>query len=380
MGTLTFYLIAGEASGDRLGAALMRGLVAEHGDVRFVGIGGPLMAAQGLVSLFPMRELSIFGIVEVLPKLRHLLRRRDQTVADILARKPDALITIDSPGFCLRVAAQVRPDFSGKIIHYVAPSVWAWKPGRAAKMAAYVDHVLALLPFEPPYMTQAGMTCDFVGHPVVAEPAVSADEQAAFRARYGKHPVALLPGSRMSEITRLGPVFLSVAARLHASHPELRFVLPVAASHLLAPLQEMLPPKLPVTLLQPSSPHEKNIAFAACDLALAASGTVSIELAKAATPMVIGYKTNALTAWIMRRAMLAPSFTLVNLLTDSHAVPEFEPRTCTEDNLYRAMAELLEDPAKRAAQVAIGQQAMKALGQGGADPGLRAARSVLAVI
>ncbi len=375
MGALKVYLVAGEASGDRLGAALMRGLKAEADEnIEFYGVGGPLMQAEGLASLFDMAELSVFGLLEVLPKYRHLKRRLEETAEDILARAPDALITIDSPGFTLRLAARVRAAFKGRIIHYVAPSVWAWKPRRAGKMAAHVDHVLALLPFEPPLMQAAGMSCDFVGHPVVAESPPAPEAVAKLQA--GGPLITLLPGSRMGEITRLAPIFFAVARQLAGY----RFAIPVAGAHLLEPLEKMLAESgLEAELILPET-GLKTAAFAASELALAASGTVSIELAAVGTPMVIGYKTNWLTAAIMRRAMLAPSFTLVNLLTDSKAVPEFEPRDCTVENLLGAMRRLLDDPAARAAQVEIGQQAIKALGKGGEDPGLRAARSVLSVI
>ncbi len=375
MGALRLYLVAGEASGDRLGAALMRGLKAEASDnIEFYGVGGPLMQAEGLTSLFDMNELAIFGLLEVLPKYLSLKRRLEETAQDVFTKAPDALITIDSPGFCLRLAARVRGSFGGKIIHYVAPSVWAWKPGRAAKMAAHVDHVLALLPFEPPYMQAAGMSCDFVGHPVVSEPAPDADAVAKLKSNGPL--ITLLPGSRLGEITRLAPIFFKVARQLEGY----RFAIPVAGAHLVEPLEQMLADSaLEAELILPET-GLKTAVFKASELALAASGTVSIELAAVGTPMVIGYKTNWLTAAIMRRAMLAPSFTLVNLLTESKAVPEFEPRNCTVENLHKAIRELLDDPSARAAQIAIGQQAIVALGKGGADPGLRAARSALSVI
>lgn len=223
-GPLKLFLIAGEPSGDRLGAALMAGLTS-LGQVDFTGIGGPLMQAEGMPSLFPMEELSVMGIAEVLPKYFPLKRRIRQAAKAVLASGAKALITIDSPDFCLRVAGLVkaaRPDF--RTIHYVAPSVWAWRPGRAARMARVIDHVLALLPFEPPYMTAAGMTCDFVGHPVVAEPLASDAERAGFT---GKGPLLLaLPGSRRGEVTRLAPVFGEVVARLKSRHPDLRVALP----------------------------------------------------------------------------------------------------------------------------------------------------------
>jgi lipid-A-disaccharide synthase len=374
VGALRIYLVAGEASGDRLGAALMQGLKAEASEnIEFYGVGGPLMQAEGLTSLFDMNELAIFGLLEVLPKYIPLKRRLEQTAADVLSRAPDALVTIDSPGFCLRLAARVRTEFKGKIIHYVAPSVWAWKPNRAEKMAAHVDHVLALLPFEPPYMHAAGMSCDFVGHPVVAEAPPSPKVVAKLQA--DGPLITLLPGSRLGEITRLAPVFFAVARQLKGY----RFAIPVAGAHLVEPLERMLAESgLEAALILPET-GLKTAVFAASTLALAASGTVSIELAAVGTPMVIGYKTNWLTAEIMRRAMLAPSFTLVNLLTQSKAVPEFAPKDCTVENLTKAMRELLENPTARAAQVAVGEQAIIALGKGGEDPGLRAARSVLSV-
>ncbi len=375
MGALRLYLVAGEASGDRLGAALMRGLKAEAAEnIEFYGVGGPLMQAEGLDSLFDMNELAIFGLLEVLPKYLPLKRRLEETARDVLAKAPDALITIDSPGFCLRLAARVCAEFKGKIIHYVAPSVWAWKPGRAVKMAAHVDHVLALLPFEPPYMEAAGMSCDFVGHPVVAE--APPNPETVAKLQENGPLITLLPGSRMGEITRLAPIFFAVARQLTGY----RFAIPVAGPHLMEPLEQMLADSgLEADLILPET-GLKTAVFAASELALAASGTVSIELAAVGTPMVIGYKTNALTAAIMRRAMLAPSFTLVNLLTESKAVPEFEPKDCTVENLLSAMRGLLEDPATRSAQIFVGKLAIEALGKGGVDPGLRAARSVLSVI
>ncbi len=229
--TLAFFLIAGEPSGDRLGAALMAGLKTLHPGVTFAGIGGPAMAEEGLTSLFPMEELSIMGLVEVLPKYLHLKRRIRETAGAALKANPAALITIDSPDFTLRVAGLVKAaNPQMKTIHYVAPSVWAWRPGRAAKMAKVIDHVLALLPFEPPYMTEAGMTCDFVGHPVTAEPVATPEQAQAFRAAHGIAPeaplIAALPGSRKGEVTRLIPPFGETLAQVAAGHPDLRVVLP----------------------------------------------------------------------------------------------------------------------------------------------------------
>ena len=193
------FLVAGELSGDRLGGALMEGLRQLVPDVEFAGVGGPLMAAQGLESLFPMDELSVMGIAEVLPKYRHLVKRMHQTADAALDWQPEVMVTIDSPDFCLRVAREVKAKSDLRCVHYVAPSVWAWRPKRAQKMAKHVDQVLALLPFEPPYMEAVGLRCDFVGHPVVTEPVATETEVAAFRQKHGIGDAPLLlalPGSR----------------------------------------------------------------------------------------------------------------------------------------------------------------------------------------
>jgi lipid-A-disaccharide synthase len=374
VGALRLYLIAGEPSGDRLGAALMAGLKALSPAVEFHGIGGPLMQAEGMVSLFPMEELSIMGLVEVLPKYRALKRRIAEAAADALAAQPAALITIDSPDFCLRVAAlvkQARPDL--RTIHYVAPSVWAWRPGRATKMARHIDHVLALLPFEPPYMQAAGMTCDFVGHPVVSEPLASPEERAVMA---GEGPLLLaLPGSRKGEVSRLCPVFGATIARLKEHHPTLRVALPTVRG--VEPLVRDLTRDWAVAPQIITDAAPKRAAFALADVALAASGTVSLELAANACPMVIAYDMNRLTLWLMRRAARVDTVTLVNLVSETRVVPEFIGARCQPDLIALALEALLADPS---GQTQAMQVTMQRLGQGGEAPGLRAARSVLAAL
>jgi lipid-A-disaccharide synthase len=380
VGPVTVYLVAGEASGDRLGAALMAGLRTLSPGVAFRGIGGPLMQAEGMASLFPMDELSVMGIAEVLPKYRHLKRRIAQTAEDVLAAAPAALVTIDSPDFGLRVAARVRAGNPAiRTIHYVAPSVWAWRPGRAAKMARVIDHVLALLPFEPPYMTAAGMTCDFVGHPVVTEPRATPAEIAAFRARLGGGPVILaLPGSRRGEITRLAPVIGGVLAQVKARHPDARVVLPTLRA--VAGLVAALTADWPIRPLIVETPTDRRAAFAAADVALAASGTVSLELAAVGVPMVIAYDMHPVTMWLMRRMALIDTVTLVNLVSDTRVVPEFLGPRCRPDLIAPALLDLLEDGTARDAQRAAMAVTMERLGAGGEPPGLRAARSVLQAI
>ena len=375
------FLIAGEASGDALGAALMAGMKTLAPGVEFHGIGGPKMEAEGLQSLFPMEELSVMGLVEVLPKYRQLKRRIAEATAAVTTLKPDALITIDSPDFCLRVARLVRAADPGQFItHYVAPTVWAWRPGRAAKMAGAVNHVLALFPFEPPYMEAAGMSCDFVGHPVVAERRGTADEALAFRDTHAigpDQPVLLcLPGSRKGEVSRLAPRFEEAIARLRDREPDLRVVLPTVEG--VAGLVRDLAARWKVAPLVVETAEDKRAAFAAADLALAASGTVSLELAANHVPMVIAHDFNRLTWWMMKRAALIDTVTLVNIVSDTRAVPEYLGPACQPGPIANALMALIDDKDARERQFVAMALTMERLGAGGEAPGLRAARSVLA--
>ncbi|OYU40503.1 MAG: lipid-A-disaccharide synthase [Pseudorhodobacter sp. PARRP1] len=379
MKPLSLYLLAGEPSGDRLGAALMAGLKSLHPNIIFQGIGGPLMQAEGLNSLFPMEELSIMGLAEVLPRYFHLKRRIREAAAAALAAQPDALITIDSPDFCLRVAKIVKTANPAlRTIHYVAPSVWAWRPGRAAKMAKVIDHVLALLPFEPPYMTAAGMSCDFVGHPVVAEPLATPTEIAQLDGPPSEKPgplILTLPGSRRGEVSRLAPVIGETLALIKAKHPHARVALPTVRG-----VEALVRDLTAAWAIQPqiiTDPALKRAAFAAADVAIAASGTVSLELAANTCPMVIAYDMHPLTLWLMRRAALIDTVTLVNLVSDTRVVPEFIGENCRAEQIAPAVLNLLDHPQ---AQTEAMHLTMQRLGQGGESPGLRAAKSVLSVL
>ncbi|RLK10543.1 lipid-A-disaccharide synthase [Ruegeria conchae] len=377
------FLVAGEPSGDRLGAALMEGLITLSPEVRFDGVGGPLMQAQGLNSRFPMSELSVMGLVEVLPKFFHLKRRIAETAQAVLDTQPDVLITIDSPDFSLRVAKLVKASSSIRTVHYVAPSVWAWRPGRADKMAKVIDHVLALLPFEPPYMERAGMECDFVGHPVVNEPIASEQDIKKFRVDHdlGDAPIVLaLPGSRRGEVERLAPIFGAALQEFLADPPSTRVVVPTVA-HMVDVVAEQVwdwpgnpivvdPRKLPSDEAQ----AQKRAAFASADLALAASGTVSLELAAQATPMVIAYNLNWLTTLIAKRMVKLDTVTLVNLVSDTRAVPECLLDDCQPLKIAAALEEVAATPDAQHEAMAI---TMERLGRGGEAPGLRAAKAVL---
>ncbi|QJF51358.1 lipid-A-disaccharide synthase [Roseobacter ponti] len=377
------FIIAGEPSGDRLGAALMAGLQELEPGVTFDGIGGDGMQAQGLTSRFPMEELSVMGIAEILPKYRALMARIRETAQAVIDTRPDVLITIDSPDFSLRVARRVKAAFDVRTVHYVAPTVWAWRPGRARKMSAFIDHVLAVLPFEPPLMTAHGMDCDFVGHPVVAERQACEQEALDFRMHHGigEAPLALvLPGSRRGEVGRLAPVFGAALGSLHRDVPDLRIVVPAAA-----PVADMVRDMagdwpVPALVLDPREQTadkaiaEKRAAFRAADVALAASGTVSLELAAARTPMVIAYNMQWLSFRIINAMALIDTVTLVNLVTDTRVVPEYLGPACTPENIAGGLRRVLAAPGD---QVAAMELTMQRLGEGGEAPGLRAARAVI---
>lgn len=377
------FIIAGEPSGDRLGGALMAGLKQLVGKVAFDGVGGLAMQAEGLQSRFPMSELSVMGLAEILPRYFDLKRRIAECAAAVLAAKPDLLITIDSPDFCLRVARLVKAQSTVRTVHYVAPTVWAWRPGRADKMAEVIDHVLALLPFEPPYMQRAGMDCDFVGHPVVSEPVASDAEIARFRQAtgLGEAPFLLaLPGSRRSEVQRLMPVFGAALTRFLEQKAGMRVVVPAAAP-VAAQVKEAAQGwgLVPVVIDPNELPAEiaaahKRAAFAGGELALAASGTVSLELAAAATPMVIAYRFHWLTWAILQRMVRVDTATLVNLVSETRTIPECLGPDCRPDTIVDALHRVAGNPD---AQLSAMKATMDRLGQGGEPPGLRAARAIL---
>ena len=377
------FLLAGEPSGDLLGARIMAGLKAEtDGAVRFAGVGGERMQAEGLQSLFPMEDLTQFGLAELLPKLPLLLRRLAQATQAILAARPDAVVTIDAPDFCNRVAARVRrANPSLRLIHCVAPNVWAWRPGRAAKLARFLDHLLALLPFEPPFFEREGLACTYIGHPMVESDAGKGDG-AAFRARHGIAPgapvLAVLPGSRHSEVSRLLGDFGAALARLAPRHPGLTVVVPTV-THVAGEVSAAAA-GWPVRTIVVRGDREKYDAFAAADAALAASGTVTLELALARVPSVIAYRIHPLTYLLYRRLIRVRFVGLVNLLADRAIVPELLQGDCTPDKLAAAVDGLLSDVAARSRQINELSNVARWLGEGEVAPSRRAAHTILAVI
>ncbi len=318
------YLISGEPSGDILGERLMESLrQLTGGRVRFAGIGGERMCGPDFESLFSMSELSHMGLAEIVPHLPALLRRMGQTVRHVESLKPDVLVTLDAPGFNLRVAKRLRAKHI-PLIHFVAPTVWAWKAWRAKEMAGYLDHLMTLLPFEPAYFEAVGLPATFVGHPVL-ESGADKGGGPSFRDRHGIDPDApllcLLPGSRMGEVTRLLPVMTQVVERLLTQIPALKLAVGVGEG--VAGLVTQAIRDWPGEVITARDEREKFDCFAATDLALAASGTVALELAMAGTPSITVYKMSPLTGWIAKRMVRVDHVNLVNILLDREAVPGF---------------------------------------------------------
>ena len=377
-GAMHVYLIAGEPSGDVLGMPLMEGIKNLAGDreVVFSGIGGPLMTGSGLESLFPMDELTVMGLAEVLPRIPNILGRIRETVDDIREKKPDVVVTIDAPDFCFRVAKRLRGT-DVKIVHYVAPSVWAWRPGRANKVAHLVDHVMCLLPFEPPYFERAGAEATFVGHSIL-ESGAGKGNGAAFRERYGinadEKVLLALPGSRMSEISRLIDVFGETIRRTTAIVGPCRVVVPTLDS--IANQVRVRTSDWDNTLIVDDM-AQKYDAFAAADAAIAASGTVSLELAMAGVPMLIGYRLSPLTAFFAKRLIRVKYASIVNLILDRPAIPEFLQENCAPAAMTPVLAGLLRSSDDRREQMTEIRTALDALKPNDEPPSVTAARVVI---
>jgi lipid-A-disaccharide synthase len=340
------------------------------------------MAEEGLRSLVPLHELAIMGIAEVLPRARRILRLVRETADRVAALQPAAVVTIDSSGFTWRVAENLRRRGERvTLIHYVAPMVWAWRKAKARKVARWYDHLMTLLPFEPAYFTALGLACSYVGHPVL-ESGADRGDGAAFRRRHGiaadAQVLCLLPGSRRGEVNRLLPIYRRTVIALRQRHPRLTIVLPTI--ELVADAVGAATRAWPVPVTIVHGLAEKYAAFAASDLALAASGTVALELAMAGLPAVIAYKMNPITGFLARRIVKTRFVNLVNVILDRLVVPELLLEECTADRLSSALDALLDDAAARAVQVAGYRESLARLGRGGTAPSLRAADTVLAIM
>ncbi|TWC43183.1 lipid-A-disaccharide synthase [Pseudomonas sp. SJZ079] len=337
---LRVALVAGEASGDILGAGLMQALKARHTHVEFIGVGGPLMQAEGLNSYFPMERLAVMGLVEVLGRLPELLARRKRLIRTLIAAKPDVFIGIDAPDFNLNVELTLRRA-GIKTVHYVSPSVWAWRQKRVLKIRQACDLMLTLFPFEAQFYDAHKVPVRFVGHPLADAIPVQADRRAAravLDLPLDSPVVALMPGSRGGEVARLGGLFLDAAVRLRTLRPGIRFVLPCASPERREQLEQLLVGRdLPLTLLDGRS-HD---ALAACDAVLIASGTATLEALLYKRPMVVAYKVAPLTYRILKRLVTSPYISLPNLLAERLLVPELIQDAATPEALAQLLAPLL---------------------------------------
>lgn len=376
-------VVAGEPSGDALGGELMAALRdMTDGRVRFSGVGGARMAAEGLASIFPMTDISVMGPREIIPRLPLIFSRIRQTVNHAVAEKPDLMIVIDSPEFTHMVAKRVaRRAPAIPIIDYVLPSVWAWRRGRARAMKKYIRRVLALLPFEPAFLRTVGVDCIYVGHPAIDRlPEAGAGEK--FRAARGipaDLPILLvLPGSRLNEVKHLIGIFGDTVRRVAADIPGLRVILPVVP-HVRA-LVEAAVEAWPVTAEIVDDEMEKRAAFDAATAALAASGTISLELGLARVPMVIAYRAEAIVGWFALNILKIPSVVLVNLILDRPSVREYLQFRCTAGDLADGLMPLLRDTPERALALADFDELRMRVGVGGEAPSRRAARAVLEIL
>ena len=380
---LFIYIIAGEPSGDALGGALIAALRERVGEgLRVAGIGGERMREQGVESRVPLADLAIAGLAEVLPRARVVLRHVRDTVSTIRDARPDAVVTIDSSGFSWRIAQRLRQRGETlPLIHYVAPMVWAWRAHRANMVARWYDHLLALLPFEPLYFEKVGLACTYVGHPVIDSGAGSGDA-ARFRAAHGIATgtlmLAVLPGSRSGEVRRLIPIFGETLRRLEAKVGPFRVAVPTVetvADYVAAGVRDW--PGRPIVLRGNPAKYD---AFAASRAALAASGTVSLELALAGLPMTVAYRLSRSTEMFLDRVLKVRQVNLVNLILGRPLVAEHLGPNCTPERLAATLVTLIEDERVRAAHREGYDEAMRRLGAGDLSPSLKAADTILAII
>ena len=382
---MKIFIIAGEDSGDKLGSAIIDGLRnALEISPTFVGIGGIGMQSRGMNSIFPLSELSVMGFLEIASQYKNLKKRLNQTVSCILDEQPDILLTIDAPEFCFRVAKRVKYlNKNIPIAHYVAPTVWAWRPKRAKKISQFIDHVLALFPFEPKYFHDVGLSCDFVGHPIVSESKASDENVAELRKEFSlkDDPIVLcLPGSRKSEVDQLMPVFGQTLKKFSYILPETRFILPSTPDvyeyskkylgYMPKDIIFLTPEKVGIEKYL----DLKKASFKISDLALAASGTVSLELAANQTPMVIGYDLNSLSRRIISLLLRTDTVTLVNLITGNRNIPECIGSNLNVENLFLEMVRVYSNKQNQLNDFKL---TMNLLGDNEVHPNVRAANSLI---
>lgn len=380
---LKIYLVAGEPSGDALGARLMRALKKKtDGNVAFSGVGGDLMEKEGLKPLFDISDLAIMGLAEIIPSIPKVLRHIRNTVDDIVRVQPDVVVTIDSWSFASRVQKALRRKKTGiPQVHYVAPQVWAWKKKRARTMYKYVDHLLTLLPQEPKYFTPYGLAATFVGHPVIESKVIHGsgdDFRKKFAISADKKIIAVLPGSRKTEVAKMLPVFLEAAQKLYLEDNSLCFVIPTVKTVAGMVRQMVGGSGLPITIVEDED--DRHNAFKASAAAMAASGTVALELAIAGVPHIIGYKVSPLTAVLVRKFMHIQFVNLSNIMLGREVVPELLQEQCVPGNICRYIKRFLAKDDIFERQTEGFQKVREILGLGEQTPSENACDAVLKLI
>jgi lipid-A-disaccharide synthase len=373
------YFIAGEVSGDMMGAQVMRQIKTINPAVRFEGVGGSNMALVGIDSLFPMEELSLMGFLEIIPHILHIKRRIRQTAQDIKAKKPDLVVTIDSPGFCYRVASLLRRECPEiKLLHIVAPSVWVYKPGRAKKFADIYDHLLTLLPFEPQYFEKEGLKTTYIGHPIF-DTVFGGDQN--FRKQHkikdDSKLVVVTPGSRKGELIRHLPPFIAALNNVARFYEDFTccFVLTSNQALVTEYLQK-------ATFKYVIVSHQERLgAYAAADVALAKSGTNTLEIAASKTPMVVAYKLNFLTGAVIKLTAKVKYASLINIMGGREIIPEFLQSDCNEQMLAIAIRNILDNDVIASKQIADSSDVLKSMGLGARNsPSKIAAREIMKMV
>lgn len=377
-----FFIIAGEASGDLLGSKLIAELKLQNPQANFVGVGGKLMKEQGLESIFPAEDLSVMGFLEIVPHLPKLLRRINQTANEIINRQPDCVITIDSPDFCFRVVRKIQDQKNIKKAHLIAPSVWAYREGRAAKIAKIYDLLLAILPFEPPYFEKHGLKTVFIGHPITENAPNLANKltiNLAFRAAKKIATDDLLifvtPGSRNGEVKRIFPEFIGAINDLAQERSDLKVLIPLVdkTRELVISMSKGL--KVPVFFIEK---NEKEEALFASDYALAKSGTNSLEISLYEIPLLIAYKINAFTHFILKRMIKIKFANLINLVMNEEVIPEMLQKKCSKFELLKRFKYLLSDKNSAKLQIEKSKIGLKIMGLGFAEnPSRKAAQEII---
>lgn len=376
------YLIAGEPSGDLLGSRLMRAMADKCPDVEFFGVGGESMAREGLQSLFDISDLAVMGLAEVIPSIPLVLKRISQTLNDIMEKKPDVVITIDSWSFCARVHKALRRKKTGiPQVHYVAPQVWAWKKKRARTMYKYIDYLLTLFPYEPKYFTPYNLKTFFVGHPVIESSVVFGNKED-FRCRYGIDDnckiMSILPGSRKTEIARLLPVFLDAVRIFKEKHPEFCYVIPTV--HTVEDQVKKMVDESGLPIIVVNTESGRYDAFKASDVAMAASGTVALELAMVNVPHFIAYRVAPFTAWIARHFLKIQFVNLSNILLGREVVPELLQEDCNVEQIVFYLEEFIKKGAFYERQMEGFAKVREILGLGEQSPSANACDIILDIV